>query len=132
MKLKRNRASLGVELAVAAVAVLALNKSMAVQAEAAALPKVDYEFTGDIPLGAPTFNDYITFDPDGHRLYVAHVDGVKDVDVGSRTVVGAVAPLKDAHGIVVVSSLGKGYADGGDDGVVKVFNLSDNKIIKQI
>jgi glutamine cyclotransferase len=132
MKLERNRASLGVGLAVAALAVLALNESPAAQAEAAALPTVDYEFTGDIPLGAPTFNDYLTFDPDGHRLYVAHVDRVTVVDVATRTVVGSVAPLKDAHGIAIVSSLNKGYADSGDDGVVKVFNLSDNKIIKQI
>lgn len=94
--------------------------------------RVDYEFIGDISLGAPTFNDYLTFDPAGRRLYVAHVDRVTVIDVATRTVVGSVAPLKDAHGIAIVSGLGKGYADSGDDGVVKVFDLSDNKIIKQI
>src|SRR5258708_11577813 len=32
----------------------------------------------------------------------------------------------------IVPKVGKGYADSGDDAVVKVFNLSDLKIIKQI
>src|SRR3979490_2590383 len=94
--------------------------------------RVDYEFAGDISLGAPTFNDYLTFDPASRRLYVAHVDRVTVVDVATRTVVGSVAPLKDAHGIAIVPKLGKGYADSGDDAVVKGFNLSDLKIIKQI
>jgi hypothetical protein len=97
-----------------------------------AMARVDYEFTGDISLGVPPFNDYLMFDPASRRLYVAHVDRVTVIDVASRTVVGSVAPFKDSHGIAIVSSLGKGYADSGDDGVVKVFNLSDNKIIKQI
>ena len=34
--------------------------------------------------------------------------------------------------MAIVPKLGKGYADSGDDAVVKVFNLSDLKIIKQI
>ncbi len=101
-------------------------------AEPTMAPRVDYEFTGDISLGAPNFNDYLTFDAASRRLYVSHVDRVTVVDVGSRTVVGSVAPLKDSHGMAIVPKLGKGYADSGDDAVVKVFNLSDLKIIKQI
>ncbi len=101
-------------------------------AESTMASRVDYEFTGDISLSAPNFNDYLTFDPASRRLYVSHVDRVTVVDVESRTVVGSVAPLKDSHGMAIVPKLGKGYADSGDDGVVKVFNLSDLKIIKQI
>jgi DNA-binding beta-propeller fold protein YncE len=40
--------------------------------------------------------------------------------------------LHDAHGIAIVSALGKGYADSGDDGVVKVFSLSDFNVSKTI
>jgi len=101
-------------------------------AQTSAAPRVDYEYTGDIALGAPAFNDYLTFDPKGHRLYIAHVDRITVIDVPTRTVVGSVGPFHDSHGIAIVSKLNKGYADSGDDGVVKVFGLTDLKISKQI
>jgi hypothetical protein len=101
-------------------------------AQSAAAPRTDYEFTGDISLGAPSFNDYLTYEPSNHRLYVSHVDRVTVIDVATRAVVGSVAPFKDSHGIAIVAKLGKGYADSGDDGVVKVFNLADLKITKEI
>jgi len=121
--------------AISAAAVLGLFVLVggnAARAETTTTPHVNYEFTGDISLGAPSFNDYLTFDAAGRRLYVSHVDRVTVIDVATRKVVGAVAPLKDSHGIAIVSKLGKGYADSGDDGIVKVFSLDDLHIIKQI
>jgi outer membrane protein assembly factor BamB len=114
-----------------ALAIVGLIGPVATRAEVTT-PRVDYEFTGDISLGAPTFNDYLTYDPDNRRLYVSHVDRVTVIDVATRTVVGSVAPFKDSHGIAIVPKMNKGYADSGDDGVVKVFNLTDFKITKQI
>src|SRR6267142_2816379 len=116
----------------AALGVFAALISHPVRAESSSPPRVDYEFTGQIDLGAPTFNDYLTFDPDGRRLYVSHVDRVTVVDVAKRVVIGSVAPLKDSHGVGIVSKLSKGYADSGDDGIVKVFSLTDFHLIKQI
>jgi outer membrane protein assembly factor BamB len=118
--------------ALGVLAVLALGRSVAAHAESAAVPKIDYIFTGQISLGAPASNDYLAFDPVNRRLYVAHFDQVTVVDVAKRTIVGSVGPIKDSHGIALVPKLGKGYASSGDDGVLKVFNLSDLKIIKQI
>jgi hypothetical protein len=40
-------------------------------------------------------------------------------------------PFKDSHRIAIVPKMNKGYADSGDDGVVKVFNLTDFKIISR-
>src|SRR5882757_34737 len=111
---------------------LAIIAAIPVRVRAATPPRADYEFTGDISLGVPAFNDYLTFDASSRRLYVSHVDRVTVVDVASRSVVGTVAPVKDSHGIAIVPKLGKGYADSGDDALVKVFNLTDFKIIKQI
>jgi DNA-binding beta-propeller fold protein YncE len=116
----------------AALVVLAALGANPVRAESAAAPRVDYEFTGQIELGTPAFNDYLTFDPDGRRLYVSHIDRVTVVDVAKRSVIGTVAPLKDSHGVAIVSKLSKGYADSGDDGIVKVFSLTDFHVIKQI
>ncbi len=116
----------------AALGVFAALIAHPVRAESSSPPRVDYEFTGQIDLGAPTFNDYLTFDSDSRRLYVSHVDRVTVVDVAKRVVIGSVAPLKDSHGIAIVSKLSKGYADSGDDGIVKVFSLTDFHVIKQI
>src|SRR6266436_9896715 len=132
MKLEKKRFRRIGANGMATLAVLAALGANPVRAESSTPLRVDYEFTGQIDLGAPTFNDYLTFDPDSRRLYVSHVDRVTVVDVATRTVVGSVAPLKDSHGMAIVPKLGKGYADSGDDAVVKVFNLSDLKIIKQI
>jgi DNA-binding beta-propeller fold protein YncE len=46
--------------------------------------------------------------------------------------VGEVGPLGDAHGVAIVSKLGKGYADSGEDGMLKVFRLSDLKVTGEI
>jgi WD40 repeat protein len=111
--------------------VFSLSITVSATAQSSASP-VDYEFTGDISLGSPSFNDYLTFDPSNRRLYVSHVDRVSVFDVATRKVVGSVGPFHDSHGVAIISKLGKGYADSGDDGVVKVFNLSDFQIIKEI
>jgi DNA-binding beta-propeller fold protein YncE len=93
---------------------------------------VDYEFSGDISLGAPGFQDYLTFDPAQRRLYVSHADRVTVVDTRTKSVVGTVGPFHDSHGVAIVTRLGKGYADSGDDGMVKVFSLADLRVLKQI
>jgi DNA-binding beta-propeller fold protein YncE len=92
----------------------------------------DYELVTDHQLGAPNFWDYLTYDANAHRLYAAHIDKVEVLDVRSGKLVGHVGPFHDTHGIAIVSELGKGYADSGDDGIVKVFNLTDLSVVKTI
>jgi len=132
MRLEKNHTRWFGANGMAALGVFAALIAHPVRAESSSPPRVDYEFTGQIDLGAPTFNDYLTFDSDSRRLYVSHVDRVTVVDVAKRVVIGSVAPLKDSHGIAIVSKLSKGYADSGDDGIVKVFSLTDFHVIKQI
>ena len=92
----------------------------------------DYELTAHYPLGAPNFWDYLTYDPAAHRLYASHITKVDVIDVNTGKTVGQIGPLKDSHGIAIVSSVGKGYADSGDDGIVVVFDPSDLRILKTI
>src|SRR5512147_1276951 len=103
-----------------------------VEAQVEARTGGDYVFTGDIDLGGPGFWDYAALDGDAHRLYVGHVDKITVVDVSTRKVVGTVAPLSDAHGVAIVSSLQKGYASSGGDGTLKVFDLGTLRITKEI
>ena len=95
-------------------------------------PAANYTFVEDVELGAPGFWDYLTFDPVARRVYAAHYDKVSVFDAATGKPVGSIGPVKDAHGVVIVNRLGKGYAVSGEDGAVKVFNLSDLKIVNEI
>jgi len=105
-----------------------LFSAVAAHAVAAAPSSVDYELTHRIALAAPGSQDYLTYEPGAHRLYVAHGPQVQVIDTQTGALVGAVGPFNDTHGIAIVSSAGKGYADSGDDGVVKVFDLATLKV----
>src|SRR5438552_13095424 len=114
-------------IATAATALIALAAQAQTTASAA-----DYELVADHKLGAPNFWDYLTYDTQGKILYVAHIDKVEALDVKSGKSLGHVGPFHDTHGIAIASDLSKGYADSGDDGVVKVFRLSDLSVTKTI
>lgn len=92
----------------------------------------DYELAADYKFGDPNFWDYLTFDPSAKRVYIAHVNKVEVVDTTTGKLLGHVGPFHDTHGIAVVPQLNKGYADSGDDGIVKVFDLGDYHITKSI
>ncbi len=100
--------------------------------QAAGRAAVDYEYTADVTLGAPGFHDYLTFDPTAARLYVSHYDRVTVIDTRTKTVVGSITPLHDSHGVAIVPGLHKGYADSGEDAIVKVFSLDGLTIQKEI
>lgn len=93
---------------------------------------VDYSLVSVTKFGSPNFWDYLTYDPTGKRVYAAHIDKIEVMDATTGKSVGQVGPFHDAHGIAIVNDLDKGYADSGDDGVVKVFSLSDFHIIATI
>lgn len=112
-------------------AVIAIWACMAC-ASAAHAASGDYGLKREIDLGPPGRWDYATFDPAAKRLYVAQRDKVSVIDPASGAVVGAVAPIEGAHGVAIASGLHKGYATSGADGLVKVFDLGDLRILRTI
>ncbi len=106
--------------------------ALASPAFAQSASRADYRFVDDLKLGGVGFGDYLTVDSASHRLYVSHFDQVTVVDTASGAVAGSIGPFKEAHGVAIVSRLGKGYASDGEDGVLKVFTLSDLKVVKEI
>ena len=93
----------------------------------------DYHVSMVVPLGTPDRWDYVVFDPDTHRVYVAHGDRVTVVDGNNGYVVGTVEGMPGGtHGIAVSHATGKGYTDDGKAGVVVIFDLTTFKVLKQI
>lgn len=92
-----------------------------------------YLAAGAIPLGAPDRWDYVVFDADAQRVYVAHADRVTVVDATKRTVIGEVTGIPGGtHGVAVSTATGRGYTDDGKAGLVKVFDLKTLQMVKTL
>lgn len=65
-------------------------------------PSSGYHLVKSVPLGtAPgdvEYFDYVTVDPVGRRVYLAHGTEVKVLDADNFTVVGSITGLKRSHG----------------------------------
>jgi len=116
----------------AIVVVTLLTASMS----AAATPQAErnnYRISTTVPLGAPDRWDYVVYDPDSLRVYVAHGDRVTVVNGASGAVIGAVVGMPGGtHGIAISHATGEGYTDDGKAGEVVAFDLQTLKVVKRI
>jgi YVTN family beta-propeller protein len=87
-----------------------------------------YKITSTVPLGAPERWDYLVFDADSGRVYVAHGSEVSVVDGRSGTVIGTIEPFPGGtHGIGISTATHTGYTDDGKAGVAVPFDLTTLK-----
>jgi YVTN family beta-propeller protein len=115
---------------IVAVVLLAANTSVTVASQ---VERPNYHVSMVVPLGPPDRWDYVVFDPDTRRVYVAHGDRITVVDGTSGAVVGTVEGMHGGtHGIAVSHATSKGYTDDGKAGVVVEFDLTTFKVLKQI
>ena len=73
--------------------------------------------------------DYLTFDPEAHRLYVTRTDRVQVIDGDKGTLVGEVPGLDGGHGVALAPEFSRGFATSGKSGTVIVFDLKTLKAI---
>src|SRR5581483_10748059 len=84
----------------------------------------EYAVVRTVPLGAPDRWDYVVFDSDSGRVFVAHGDELAVVDGQSGEVVGRVKGLSGGtHGIALVKESNRGYTDEGETGKAVSFDL---------
>jgi len=99
----------------------------------AASPAPEYRLTKTVNLGTPERWDYVVYDRDSHRVYVAHGDHVSVIDGHSGAVLGEIGPFPGGtHGTATVTSLGRGYTDDGKAGIVGSFDLKTLAVLKYI
>jgi YVTN family beta-propeller protein len=92
-----------------------------------------YQVTKTVPLGAPDKWDYVVYDADSHRAFVAHGDRLTVVDGADGSIVGTVSGLSTAtHGIGISTETGRGYTDDSEAGLVGSFDLHTLKPIKTL
>jgi len=88
-----------------------------------------YHIIKRMPVGGEGGWDYITMDPDTHRLYVARGSHYQVVDVTTGKVIGdiEIANSKNSHGIALATDMNKGFTSNGEANTVSVVNLKTLK-----
>jgi len=66
--------------------------------------------------------DYLTVDPVGRRLFIAHGPVVQVIDLDTGTLAGQIAGLREAHAIALDNTGEFGYISDGPAGQVRVFD----------
>ncbi len=91
-----------------------------------------YHLRKEIAVGGDGGWDYLTVDPDAHRLYVAHATKVVVIDTESESVVGEILDVPGTHGFAIASDLGRGFATAGRSGKVVVVDLNTLHTISSV
>jgi len=76
--------------------------------------------------------DYLTVDPDAHRLYFGRSTRVQVLDVDSGQLVGEISDTPGIHGVALAPDLGRGYTSNGRDSSVTVFDLKTLAVVTKI
>ncbi len=97
---------------------------------AAAAP--NYHVVHRFVLGGEGGWDYLTYDPDGRRLFISRSTHVMVVDPMTGKVLGDIPNTPGVHGVALAPELGKGFTSNGGDGTVTVFDLHSLQTITTI
>jgi DNA-binding beta-propeller fold protein YncE len=77
--------------------------------------------------------DYLTVDPQTHRLYVPRGTHTLVIDSESGKTIADIPGQKIAHGVAVVPEAGRGFiSDGGGKGAIVIFDLKTNAVLGSI
>ena len=88
-----------------------------------------YHVIKRMPVGGEGGWDYMTVDPDTHRLYLARGSHFQVVDDTTGKLIGdiAIANSTNSHGLALALDLGKGFTSNGDANTVSVVDLKTLK-----
>jgi YVTN family beta-propeller protein len=101
----------------------------------AALPAVaqkSYKLADRVKLGGEGGWDYLTYDPDGSRVFVTRGNHVIVVDAKTLKQTGDITELSGTHGVALAAELGRGYITSGGDNMLVVFDLKTLKVLDKI
>jgi DNA-binding beta-propeller fold protein YncE len=98
-----------------------LSVSLTAVAIAAAGP--GYHVVKTYKVGGDGGWDYLTADPDTHRLFISRGTHVIVLDSESGRTVGDIPDTQGVHGIALAPELGKGFTSNGREGTVTVFDI---------
>jgi len=92
--------------------------------------KSGYRVTDSFHIASTNWWDYIAVNK--NKLYVSHGTQVNILDKKRGDSLGVIPNTEGVHGIAFVNAMNKGYTSNGRLNNVTVFDLTTNKILKQI
>jgi DNA-binding beta-propeller fold protein YncE len=96
----------------------------------AASAQTNWEVVKTFPIGGLGGWDYLTVDPQTHRLYVPRATHTMVIDAETGKTIADMPGQKNAHGVALVPSAGRGFiSDGGGDGALAIFDLKTNNVL---
>ncbi len=95
-----------------------------------AMAQTTWQVANTLHIGAEGGMDYLTVDPQTHRLFVPRTTHTMVLDADSGKVLGDIPGQKNAHGVAIVPSVGRGFiTDGGGNGAIVIFDLNSYAVL---
>src|SRR5215469_15857889 len=88
---------------------------------------VQYQLKQKFTIGGDGGWDYLTYDPEGKRLFISRSTRVQVINPDKGTVIAEIANTPGVHGIALAPDLGKGFTSNGRENTVTVFDLKTLK-----
>ncbi len=92
--------------------------------------QTDWQVVRTFQIGGKGGWDYVTVDPQTHRLYVPRTTHTMVIDAESGRTIADIEGAKNAHGVALAPAAGRGFiSDGGGDGAIVVFDLKTYAVL---
>src|ERR1700720_4587080 len=92
--------------------------------------QTDWQVVKTFQIGGPGGWDYLTVDPQTHRLYVPRTTHTMVIDAESGKVIADIPGQKNAHGVALAPAAGRGFiSDGGGNGAIVIFDLKTYAVL---
>jgi len=94
------------------------------------LAQTDWEVVKTFQIGGQGGWDYLTVDPQTHRLYVPRTTHTMVIDAETGKTIADIPGQRNAHGVALAPAAGRGFiSDGGGDGAVVIFDLKTYAVL---
>ncbi|MBV8115659.1 MAG: hypothetical protein JO300_13020, partial [Silvibacterium sp.] len=98
-----------------------------------ALAQSNWAVVKTLHIGGEGGWDYVTVDPQSHRLFVTRTTHTQVIDAESGKVLGDIPGQTRSHGVAIVPRLNRGFiTDGGGSGAIIVFDLTNYAVLGRI
>ena len=91
-----------------------------------------YHFITQIPIGGEGGWDYLSIDPDAHRLYVSHATEIVVIDLKSNQIIGEITNTPGVHGIALAPKLGLGVTSNGRENKAGIVDLKTLETLSKV
>jgi DNA-binding beta-propeller fold protein YncE len=95
-----------------------------------ALAQTTWQVVKTFQIGGQGGWDYLTVDPQTHRLYIPRTTHTMVIDAESGKTIADIPGQKNAHGVALAPAAGRGFiSDGGGDGAIVIFDLKTYAVL---